>query len=84
MFDPPLPPLRRHSLWTAPCWVGEEIDVIKLLDTESKNLQCWSERCQKRHLTIKHSMKKKGKHRVILISCSILLYAFDLDFGALL
>ena len=65
------------------CWVGEEIDVIKLLDTESKNLQCWSERCQKRHLTIKHSMKKKGKHRVILISC-ILVDAFDLDFGAFL
>ena len=28
--------------------------------------------------------EKKGKHRVILISCSILLHAFDLDFGALL
>ena len=63
--------------------IGVEIDVIKLLDTESKNLQCWSERCQKRHLTIKHSMKKKCKHRVILISC-ILVHAFDLDFGALL
>ena len=41
-------------------WVVEEIDVIKLLDTESKNLQCSSERCQKRHLTIKHSMKKRA------------------------
>jgi hypothetical protein len=64
------------------CWVGEEIDVIKLVDTESKNLQCWSERCQKRHLTIKHSKKKRASTENF--DFMYLVHAFDLDFGALL